>query len=186
MNLLLSLRRLDLDALDIPAFRAALILFTLLAAALLPLGVFAVLLLLAVLTRYVLHRRRRQPMDSLRATLRASLPDTAALSVSAVTAFYLHPLRDALLVAGRPAVATVSMLAGLLIFAGKWILLHTCATWMLSNAPRPMRRRPWSVTERLAIAVLAFSCVAALLALTVLPLDPADLARFLRVELWRV
>jgi hypothetical protein len=83
---------------DLPAFHAAYLLFTLLAAALLSAGVFAVLMAVHMLfDLYKYHTKERLPWNrTIRATARESLPDVTLLTLVLTFAVYLNHSAEAM------------------------------------------------------------------------------------------
>ncbi|PIP65393.1 hypothetical protein COU77_03165 [Candidatus Peregrinibacteria bacterium CG10_big_fil_rev_8_21_14_0_10_49_16] len=180
---------------ELPAFHAAYLVITVLVAALLNLGVFALLIVIHMTLDYVKYREYHN--YSLRKTLhgmvRESLFDIALLSLATVIAIYLH--HSVVGIAGLSGVlrAEVTIARGLGTLIPKFEILHRFFH-VIFHIGHHMRHvvvsveSPWTHNEKIQWFLVAVSIVLLALAPEILHIDLQSLQSILREELlpWNI
>lgn len=170
---------------EMPALHASFLLLTFIAAALLNLGFFAVLVFLHMMVDAVKYREvhRYSWTQTLRATLIESLVDLMLLSLGTFAAIYLH--RDAGIVATSSVLSVKAIIAraAMLYIPRVEILSHT--VHIASNLRRHVRdattKRNAMLTrgQRLSLFALLFCTLMILWAPFILPLSDQSLVQVL-------
>jgi hypothetical protein len=183
-----AMRKTFLEHAHIPAFKAGYLALAIVIAALLNLGVFALLLLLNIGLDFWKYRSGRglRLRLALRATLRENLFDVALFCMALLASLTLHYGQVVVIVSGLLRYQE-SLVRGLLLICAKSHLLFRtierfekgCMTQKLNGASIV---KPWSVPEMLALSCVTLSLMLPL-ALLLLPPDvsvlPATLTTIL-------
>lgn len=173
-----------------PAFHAGYLVLMMLAAALLHLGAFALLLMVTCMTDAV-HLYQHCRMSLVRAlgmALRRQILNVALLAGALVVAVFLNGALPALGVLSGLAQSSVTIVRGLALLIVKMKVLHDALLMMVHGHPRQHLSRNWSPSELLCLFCICIAAVLLVLSPSLLAVSVVHVWSMLRIELlpWSV
>ena len=179
-------RPFGVEAARLPAFHAAYLMLAVIAAAMFPLGFFALLIAIHMALDFYKCRNAR-------AVFRESLMDLTLLFLALTACVYLSQELSMIAVLTGSARTYVTLMRGFAVLLAKLTILHHSLR-ILFHVETYLHTRhaglhvPWSKTESLCLAIIVISVLSIVFAPAILPMDASDLRDVLmrQVRPWKV
>lgn len=180
------LRPFGVDACKLPAFHAAYLMLSVIAAAMFPLGFFALLIAIHMALDFYKCRNTK-------AVFRESLMDLTLLSLAFTACVYLSQELSMIAVLTGPARTYVTLMRGFAVLLAKLTILHHSLRILfhletyLHTRHAGLHAR-WSTTETLCLVIVVIAVLSISFAPAILPMGAGDLRDVLirQVRPWKV